>query len=163
MKDLTIYRKRFIPDECVALKNDIFLHRDNSFLVTKWNVLKPRNDFHYGYSSYHLNEGYKVSRFHKKDGTLLYWYCDIVMHEFINENELIVTDLLADVIIYPDGFVKVLDLDELCLAKTQKLITEDQFFLAVKQLGALLNMIHNGDFEQFNKPFLDIIAQNDTV
>lgn len=160
MKDLIIYRKRFIPNECVPLKNDIFLHVDDSFLVTKWDVLKPRSDFHHGYSSYYLKEGYKISRFYKEDGSLLYWYCDIVMHNFANENELIVTDLLADVIIYPDGFVKVLDLDELCDAKTQGLITAEQFFLAVKQLGTLLDIIYNGDFEKFTRSFSDIISQD---
>ena len=160
MKTLTIYRKRFIPNECIPLKNDIFLYTDDSFLVTKWNVLKPRSDFHHGYSSYYLKDGYKISRFYKEDGSLLYWYCDIVTHEFPNENELIVTDLLADVIIYPDGFVKVLDLDELCRAKTEGLITQEHFFLAVKQLGALLDIIYSGNFEKFTQPFSDIILQD---
>ena len=160
MKALTIYRKRFIPNECIPLKNDIFLYMDDSFLVTKWDVLKPRCDFHHGYSSYYVKEGYKISRFYKEDGSLLYWYCDIVMHEFLNENELIVTDLLADVIIYPNGFVKVLDLNELCTAKTEGLITEEQFFLAIKQLGTLLDIIYSGNFEHFTKPFSDIVSQD---
>ena len=46
-------------------------------------------------------------------GSLLYWYCDIVEYEYRPEdNSLTSLDLLADVIICPDGFVKVIDLDE---------------------------------------------------
>lgn len=160
MKNWNIYRKRLIPNECIPLKNDIILHTDESILITKWNTIKPRTDFHHGYSCYYLNEGYKISRFYKEDGSLLYWYCDIITHEVENENDLIITDLLADVIIYPDGFVQVLDLDELCDAKEKALITDEQFFLAVKQLGSLLDIIYSGHLEQFAQPLMDMIAQD---
>ena len=160
MKEWNIYRKRLIPNECIPLKNDIILYGDDSILITKWNTLKPRSDFHHGYSCYYLKEGCKVSRFYKEDGSLLYWYCDIITHTVENENDLIITDLLADVIVYPDGFVQVLDLDELCDAKEKGLITQDEFFLAVKQLGTLLDIIYNGHLEDFSKPLLDTIPQN---
>lgn len=160
MKECNIYRKRLIPDECIPLKNDILLYGDDSILITKWNTLKPRSDFHHGYSCYYLKEGCKVSRFYKEDGTLLYWYCDIITHTVENENDLIITDLLADVIIYPDGFVQVLDLDELCTAKEKGLITENQFFLSIKQLGNLLDIIYSGHLEQFAAPLLDVIQNN---
>lgn len=162
MRDWNIYRKRLIPNECIPLKNDIILHADDLLLITKWNTLKPRSDFHHGYSCYYLNKGYKISRFYKEDGSLLYWYCDIITHEVKNENDLIITDLLADVIIYPDGFVQVLDLDELCDAKAQELITEEQFFLAVKQLGTLLDIVYSGHLEQFAQPLINVIAQDDS-
>jgi len=160
MRDWNIYRKRLIPNECIPLKNDIILHADDSLLITKWNTLKPRSDFHHGYSCYYLNEGYKISRFYKEDGSLLYWYCDIITHEVKNENDLIITDLLADVIIYPDGFVQVLDLDELCDAKAQGLITEEQFFLAVKQLGTLLDIIYQEHLTDFTSFFMNVITKN---
>lgn len=160
MKEWNIYRKRLIPNECILLKGDCILHEDDSLLITKWNTLKPRSDFHHGYSCYYLKDGYKISRFYKEDGSLLYWYCDIISASVENENDLIITDLLADVIIYPDGFVQVLDLDELCDAKTQELISEEQFFLAVKQLGALLDIVYSGHLEQFTKPMMDIIGND---
>ena len=160
MRDWKIYRKRLIPNECIPLKNDIILHSDDSLLITKWNTLKPRSDFHHGYSCYYLNEGYKISRFYKENGSLLYWYCDIITHEVENKNDLIITDLLADVIIYPDGFVQVLDLDELCDAKTQGLITEEQFFLAVKQLGALLDIVYSGHLSDFTSFFINLITED---
>lgn len=160
MRDWNIYRKRLIPNECIPLKNDIILHADDSLLITKWNTLRPRSDFHHGYSCYYLNEGYKISRFYKEDGHLLYWYCDIITHEVENENDLIITDLLADVIIYPDGFVQVLDLDELCDAKAQGLITEEQFFLAVKQLGSLLDIIYQEHLPEFTTFFMNTITED---
>lgn len=160
MNDWNIYRKRLIPNECIPLKNDIILYADESILITKWITLKPRSDFHHGYSCYYLNEGYKISRFYKEDASLLYWYCDIITHTVENENDLIITDLLADVIVYPDGFVQVLDLDELCDAKEKGLITQAQFFLAIKQLGGLLDIIYSGHLEQFATPLLNAI-END--
>ncbi len=160
MKEWNIYRKRLIPNECIPLKNDIILYADDSVLITKWNTLKPRSDFHHGYSCYYLKEGCKVSRFYKEDGSLLYWYCDIITHTVENENDLIITDLLADVIVYPDGFVQVLDLDELCDAKDKELITEAQFFLSVKQLGNLLDTVYSGHLEQFATPLLDAIEKD---
>lgn len=160
MKEWNIYRKRLIPNECIPLKNDIILYGDDSILITKWNTLKPRSDFHHGYSCYYLKEGCKVSRFYKEDGSLLYWYCDIITHTVENENDLIITDLLADVIVYPDGFVQVLDLDELCDAKEKGLITADEFFLSIKQLGSLLDTIYSGHLEQFASSLLEKI-QND--
>ena len=159
MKEWNIYRKRLIPNDCIPLKNDIILHTDESILITKWITLKPRSDFHHGYSCYYLKEGYKISHFYKEDGSLLYWYCDIITHTVENENDLIITDLLADVIIYPDGFVKILDLDELCDAQSKGLITSAQFFLSIKQLGSLLEIIYSGHLEQFAAPLLDTIKK----
>ena len=160
MKDWNIYRKRLIPNECIPLKNDIILYSDDLMLITKWNTLKPRSDFHHGYSCYYLNEGYKISRFYKEDGSLLYWYCDIITHEIKNDNDLIITDLLADVIIYPDGFVQVLDLDELCSAKESNRITDAQFFLAIRQLSSLLDIIYSGHLESFSQPLTNMINQD---
>ena len=127
MDQLKIYRKRIIPDECILLKDDIILERTPDRIITKWNTLNPRRDFHHGYSCYYLNLGYKVSKFYREDDTLLYWYCDIVDYRYQEaENALIVTDLLADVVIYPDGYIKVLDVNELAIALEKKLCEPDR-------------------------------------
>lgn len=144
-----LYRRRLIPDECVLLKDDEILYIDDKVIVTKWVTLKPRKDFHHGYSCYFLKEGYKVSKFLSEDDSLVQWYCDIVTYcEDKDNNSLTVIDLLADVIVKPDGQVKVLDLDELCEAKEKQLIDEQQFFTSVKQLGNLINLIQDGNFNQ---------------
>lgn len=160
MKEWNIYRKRLIPDECIPLKNDIILYADKACLITKWNTLKPRSDFHHGYSCYYLNEGFKISRFYKEDGSLLYWYCDIITHHIEDKNDLIITDLLADVIIWPDGFVQVMDMDELCDAKERGLITDEQFFLSVKQLGVLLDIVYQEKLPTFTAAFMEQVKKD---
>jgi len=142
-----LYRKRLIPEECIPLKDDIILYMDDEILVTKWVTLKPRKDFHHGYSCYFLKAGYKVSRFLDKDDKLVFWYCDIVSYLWDRvRNTLTVLDLLADVIVKPDGRMEVLDIDELCEAREKLLITDEQFFISVKQLGELIKLIQEGNF-----------------
>ena len=153
MADPILYRKRLIPEECVLLKDDTVLYRDNQIIVTGWNSLKPRKDLHHGYSCYYLEEGFKVSRFCKEDGSMLYWYCDIVDYDYTADTDTyIVTDLLADVVIYPGGFVKVIDLDELVTAQESGLLNNDMLKKALLRLNHLLEIIYAGDFDKLQKP-----------
>ena len=143
-----LYRKRLIPLECVLLKDDTILTWDEDIILTKWNALKPKKDLHHGYSCYFLKEGYKISKFYTADNTLLYWYCDIVDFEkSTTEDALIVTDLLADVIIYPDGFVKVVDIDEMVSCLDSDLISLDQLKRSLTQLDKLLKIIYADKFD----------------
>ncbi|MCM1268578.1 MAG: DUF402 domain-containing protein [Bacteroidales bacterium] len=153
MKNPILYRRRLIPEECVLLKDDRLLYRDDTRIVTAWNTLKPRKDIHHGCSCYYLDKNIKVSRFYKEDNTLLYWYCDIVEYEYDETNDTyIFTDLLADVIIYPDGFVKVVDLDELVTAKEAGLLSDEGLKTALLALNKLLQTIYDGGFAELEKP-----------
>lgn len=155
-----LYRKRIIPEECVLLKDDKVLHQDEEIIVTGWHSLKPRKDLHHGYSCYFLKEGYKVSKFYKEDGSLLYWYCDIVEYDYNpGSNTYIVTDLLADVIIYPDGFVKVVDIDELATALDGGLISEDILKKSLLCLNSLLEIIYAGNFNKLQAPIERVLSQ----
>ena len=148
----TLYRKRIIPNECVKLKDDIILHMDEDVLLTKWQTLKPRSDFHHGYSLYMFKEGIKISKFLCEDDSLYYWYCDIV--EFFEDKEagtLTVTDLLVDITIDEQDRMDVLDVDELSDAYEQGLITDEQFHTSVKRLGDLLKTIHDGGFDRYKE------------
>ncbi len=143
-----LYRKRLIPEECILLKDDVVLYRDEDVIVTAWHSLKPRKDLHHGYSCYYLKEGFKVSKFYQEDGSLLYWYCDIVDYAYEETTDTyITTDLLADVLIYPDGFVKVVDIDELVTALEQNLISESLLKKSLLRLNHLLTLIYDGRFE----------------
>jgi len=143
-----LYRKRIIPEECIPLDKDKILSFENDRLVTSWHAIKPRKDLHHGISCYFLKDGFKVSKFYHKDGTLKYWYCDIIDYEyFTQENELVVIDLLADVIIYPDGFVKVVDIDEMVDALDAENISLLQLKTSLKNLDHLLKMIYDGSFK----------------
>lgn len=148
MANPTLYRKRLIPEECILLKDDIVLHRDNKIIVTSWRSLKPRKDLHHGCSCYYLEDGIKVSKFYREDNSLMFWYCDIVDYSYEEDTDTyIVTDLLADVVIYPDGFVKVMDIDELVDALESGLLTEDMLKKSLLRLNRLLEIIYTGDFK----------------
>lgn len=149
MTNPTLYRKRIIPDECILLKDDVILSCDEERIVTTWHSLHPKKDLHHGSSCYFLKEGFKVSKFCYEDDRLLCWYCDIVDFDYHpNENTMIVTDLLADVIIYPDGSVKVVDLDELVTALESRSISLDTLKSSLLRLDKLLKIIYSGDFDK---------------
>lgn len=152
-----LYRKRLIPEECVLLKDDVILSCNEDIIVTKWNALKPKKDLHHGYSCYFLKEGCKVSKFYRNDNSLLYWYCDIVDYEYQKEdNRLIVTDLLADVLIYPDGFVKVVDIDEMVICLNEQKISLEQLKRSLTQLDKLLQIIYDGRFETLTRHITEL-------
>ncbi|MBR5407957.1 MAG: DUF402 domain-containing protein [Lachnospiraceae bacterium] len=144
------YRKRIIPEECIPLKDDIILKMTDDIIITKWNTLRPKKNMHHGYSCYFLKEGYKVSKFLREDNSLLYWYCDIIKTDYDSStNTYVFTDLLADVIMYPDGFVKVVDIDEIAEAlKSGKLPPEDVISL-LTSLDKLLKIVYSEDFEKY--------------
>lgn len=152
MANPILYRRRIIPEECVLLKDDIILSCDEEHIVTSWHALHPKKDLHHGSSCYFLKEGFKVSKFCRENGNLLYWYCDIVDYDFHPyDNHLIVTDLLADVIIYPDGFVKVVDLDELVTALDARSIDINTLKSSLVRLDKLLKIIYSGKFDSLQK------------
>lgn len=148
-----LYRKRLIPEECILLKDDVILYRDDRIIVTSWHSLKPRKDLHHGYSCYYLDKGIKVSKFYRPDNTLLYWYCDIVDYDYSPDTDTyVVTDLLADVIVYPDGFVKVVDLDELVAALENGLLSEELLKKSLLRIDALLKIIYGNSFSALQEP-----------
>ena len=151
--NLKIYRQRFIPPECILLKDDIIVSQTEDMIITKWKTLKPKTAFQYGCSCYFLKKGIKVSKYSRADDSLLFWYCDIVDYSYDEAGHaLTVTDLLADVIIYPDGHFKVVDLDELAEALEQKMITQEQLTRSLRQLNELLTLIYRDKFDQLEAP-----------
>ncbi len=147
MTSLKLYRKRLIPNECILLKDDVIEYLSDELLVTSWKTLNPKTAFSHGCSCYFLKEGFKVSKFYRSDNSLLYYYCDIIeIERNSQEHSIIVTDLLADVIISPEGNHKVIDLDELADAYDQSLITASQMTRSLRQLNHLLSIIQNGEF-----------------
>lgn len=145
---LQLYRRRFIPDELIYLKDDKILNADSDRIVTKWNVLTPRHDFTHGVSCYFINDGFKISKFLNDNNELIYWYCDIIDTD-IDGNKYTFNDLLVDVIIYDNGFVKVVDLDEIAIALKNKIINVDIAIKAMERIDKLLNIIYNGDFKRY--------------
>ncbi|MCM1103647.1 MAG: DUF402 domain-containing protein [Clostridium sp.] len=170
MKKLTLYRRRLMPDECILLKDDVIRRWDHDLIVTSWNTFRPKKDFDHGASAYYLKKGIKVSKFLKNDGSLAFWYCDIVNYEYSGAvcadstasgtdtavpaeyDTLTCVDLLADIIVFPDGFVKVVDLDELTEAAEHGLISEQTLHSILLRVNDLLQTIYDGDFEALTAP-----------
>ncbi len=144
-----IYRKRIIPSECILLKDDIIVMQDDECILTKWDTLNPKTAFSHGCSCFFLQDGIKVSKIYRSDNTLLYWYCDIVEYSFDQEGEsMTFTDLLADVIVYPEGRTKVVDLDELAEALEKGLITKEQMISCLRSTNHLLSLIYRDKFDR---------------
>ncbi len=157
MSELKLYRKRFIPNELILLKDDEVVKHDNNVIITKWVTINPKSTFDHGSSCYFLKEGIKVSKFYRSDGSLLFWYCDICEYEYNeSENSLLCTDLLADVVVYPDGRYKVMDLDELAQASREGLITSKQLTDALDHLHYLLNLIYRDKFDHVQAPLEEL-------
>jgi protein associated with RNAse G/E len=150
MENPKLYRRRFIPDELVFLKDDVIEHIDEQRIVTSWKTIRPRGDFAGGRSCYFLDEGYKVSQFFDKDGGLVYTYCDIISVER-RENEYIFHDLLIDVVIYEDGTVKVLDLGEIPEALDRGLISVELAKTALNAADRLLDIIYSGRLNELTR------------
>lgn len=144
-----LYRRRLIPNECILLKDDVILSCTDNMILTKWNALRPKKELHHGFSAYFLKEHIKVSKFCKEDNTFMYWYCDVVDYE-TDESAGTVTsiDLCVDVVVYPDGRLKVLDLDELVQARREGLLTQGQLEHALLATGDLLDDIYHERFHQ---------------
>ncbi len=62
---------------------------------------------------------------------------------------LVVTDLLADILIYPDGFVKVVDLGEIADAISRNLIEHKTAAMILRVVDRTLESIYSGDFKEY--------------
>ncbi len=145
--DVKLYRKRYIPNEFLELKDDRILYLDDNLLITSWETLRPRADISSGISAYYRKEGYKISRHLKADGSLKRWYCDIIC-DVSDGKDLIFHDLLIDIILLPDRSVQVVDLDEAADALEQGLISAGQLTSALRSADKLLRIIREGRFEE---------------
>ncbi|MCR5474826.1 MAG: DUF402 domain-containing protein [Lachnospiraceae bacterium] len=147
-----LYRKRIIPEETVKLDKDEILHMDEDHIVTRWNAIKPKKVLHHGCSCYFLKEGFKVSKFYRQDGSLIYWYCDIIEYTYDpKENTYVFTDLLADVLIFPDGRVEVIDVGEIADALADGNLSVEQMIPALRSLDDLLGRIYSGSFSDIQE------------
>lgn len=149
MTDLLLYRKRYIPNELVPLKDDLILLNTDSLIITKWDTLHPRKDIARGVSAYFMEDGYKISKIYDSNNKIVYWYCDIIQtQKDAQKNTVIFEDLLIDVILYENGTIKVCDLDELADALELGLITQKEALYAIRTLDSLLKIINHGQFQK---------------
>ena len=148
-----LYRRRFIPNELIPLKDDVILKIEQDLILTKWFTLNPRKDIARGLSAFYLDQGIKVSKIYDRNDDLVYWYCDIIqVKQKTEKNTVIIEDLLIDVILNNDGSIRVMDLDELADALDQKLITQAEATHALRTTNNLLTIIAEGKFHVLQEP-----------
>ncbi|HBY20406.1 MAG: hypothetical protein A2Y24_06630 [Clostridiales bacterium GWE2_32_10] len=148
MQSVKLLRKRYIPNETVDISGDEVIYVDEELLVSRWVPIHNREDIKYGISYLYINKGFKVAKVYNYNNELDHYYCDIMQVErdkFTNTYTEI--DLLVDIVVYRNGEVRVLDLDELSEARQKKLITEEQLLYALEHANKLLNIIYNGGLE----------------
>ena len=153
-----LFRRRFIPDENIELKDDMILALEPNLIITSWNVLKPRRDISRGVSAYFIDKGIKVSKVFDNAGQMVYWYCDIIETHY-DEKEYTYTfnDLLIDVVVYPDGQVEVLDMDEFADAMEQGILSVGTIAHAMRATDDLLHTIYAGEFEKYTHYIDDML------
>lgn len=153
-----LFRRRFIPDENIELKDDMILALEPNLIITSWNVLKPRRDISRGVSAYFIDKGIKVSKVFDNAGQMVYWYCDIIeTHYDEKENIYTFNDLLIDVIVYPNGQVEVLDMDEFADAMEQGILSVGTIAHAMRATDDLLHTIYAGEFEKYTHYIDDML------
>lgn len=153
MEPIRLYRRRYVPDEMIELKDDNILFFDENIIVTSWNVLKPRKDIDHGVSVYYLKNGFKISKVYDASHQLVYWYCDIIETTYDAENHAYTFhDLLIDILIYPDNHVEVVDLDEFADFTEQQALPAPLLAKALRHTNQLLQHIYHGKFEQLIQP-----------
>ena len=62
--------------------------------------------------------------------------------------------MLLDIVLYDNGFVKVLDLGELASAREQRLISEETALLALHTADRLLGLIYDEHFSNYRLPII---------
>lgn len=157
--DVKLYRKRYIPNEKKPLDGDVIHHFDENIVITSWDSFRPRKDLAHGLSVYYRKEGYKISRIYGEDDSFSRWYCDIICED-VQGNEITFCDLLIDVVIFPDGSVRIVDLDEAADAADQGLISSEQLNYALRAADNLLRTIYSGRFEELTSCLLPYYREN---
>lgn len=149
MKNITVIRKRYIPNEEVDISGDRILLKTDDILMTKWRPIKPRGDFSWGMSYVDLHDNYKISRFYDENDNFLFWYCDILEIDYSRDDsgeKYIFTDLLIDIIVNPDGTYEIKDIDEINEALEKGLIDKRQYDTSVFAMDRLVENIQKGAF-----------------
>ena len=119
-----VNRKRYIPDEIISLTNDTIYYVSDELIVTGWRAIRTRPDISGGCIS-------ELS--------------------FVGKN-INFTDLLIDLVVYPDNSIRILDLDEFAEAVEKNYITKEQEVRALNSFHALLDYIYNDEYSLLQEP-----------
>lgn len=145
---MEVYRKRFIPNECIKLEDDIILENNDEYFITKWFPIKPRTDIKRGVSIVIYEKNIKISKIVDNEDKIVYYYIDIIECEKTDE-KLITTDYLLDIVYYEDMTIKILDLEELYDALYKNIITQQIFDDAINYVNKTLELIYSKEILKY--------------
>ncbi len=149
ISNIVLYRRRFIPNELVRLDDDEILKYEDNLMITRWKTISTHTAFVSGVSAFFFDKGWKVSKFLDANGNICYWYCDMVdIEKDEDKGTLTCIDLLFDIVVFPDGSIRVMDSDEAADAFEQGLITQAQLLKGLRSMNELLNVIYNDRFDR---------------
>lgn len=116
----------------------------------KWLSILPGEDY------------YCITAMLDETEQVLLWYIDMIAEQGVAEGIPWFDDLYLDLVVYPDGTIKVDDLDELEEALENREITEGQFHLAVETAKRLQEgLLSNVDrFQEFTGMCLELVKGN---
>lgn len=160
-KDYVVTRKRYLPDETIRLTKDTVFFVSEKLIVTSWKAITKRPDFAGGMTAYFPEYGVRTGKFMDENGSTLYWYNDIG-EVFMDGHSIKFNDLLLDVIVYPDGSVRHMDIDEFAEAIEKCLITREQEIKALKSYGFLIDLLHKNEFDRLQAPLVELSAYLNT-
>jgi predicted RNA-binding protein associated with RNAse of E/G family len=89
---------------------------------------------------YFVKEGYTISKVFTKKGEFLYYYCDLMEMQQIGSMKYVMTDLLIDLIVYPDDHYHIVDLDEFVDSLEKDELTKRQQIHTLKTLHEMVDL-----------------------
>lgn len=172
-------KKRLIYDECTVITskryvqmkidNEIFkgitamLYIDKVSMPHIWNFNGEKIvvcDSGMKWLQMLLDDGaYVITAMINMRNEIELWYIDMIASHGIDEDDIIYFyDLYLDLIVYPEGTIKVDDMDELIEAFEKNIITKDLYELALKTSESLQDGILK-DISQLEKLSLSCINE----
>ncbi len=146
-KAMKIFKQKFIPEKIYDISDDEVIFFNNEFMITSWEATNSEMGVKKALSLTSFSNGYQISKKFNKENEFMYWYCDIVKAWHDREkNEIWIQDLIADVILFPDKALQVIDLPELVEARKNGLITEVLFQECHKSILSLVSSVIHGNF-----------------
>lgn len=145
------FKRKFFPPITFDISNDELHYHNDDIMVTSWIPENSDMGVAKAVSVFFLKEGFQISKKFDKKGNFLYWYCDIIaIEQNTQENSITFVDLIADVVVLPNGQVELIDLDEFADAIEKNIIEREYIAQAVRSMHNLLEYIYKQDFPPKN-------------
>lgn len=141
------YKMKLTSNKLEDISDDKVLFQNDEIMVTDFSPKSSSMGTSRVLSFCLFKNNWQISANFDQEGHFRYWYCDIVDYSVNRENNsLTITDLAADVAVFPDNYVSVMDLDELGELIDTESISKEMSVKALKSAQALLKLVYDGQF-----------------